>query len=179
MKYYTGVGSRSTPQDVGELIEKLAFKFATEGYTLRSGGADGADSYFENGAKEYLIRSPKQMYDIYIPWNNFSGRKKGLNYLVASEYSTFKEAKEIAASIHPAWDRCSDGAKALHTRNVYQVLGHNLDSPSSFLIAYAEPTKSGVKGGTNTAWMLVKKFSVPCFNLYVEEDKNRLVGYLK
>lgn len=175
MKYYTGVGSRSTPEHIGEMISDIAFKLANEGWTLRSGGAGGADSYFEHGAKQ----SGTGLYDIYIPWSGFSDLQRSKNHLVLGDYKTAKEAEDIASEVHPAWDKCSNGAKKLHSRNVFQVLGSGLYTPSKMLIAYAEPTKTGVKGGTNTAWMLAKMHDIPCFNLYTEEDFNRVQNWLR
>jgi len=41
--FYTGVGSRKTPKDILELMVRIGMKAAQNGYTLRSGGADGED----------------------------------------------------------------------------------------------------------------------------------------
>ena len=51
MKYYTGIGSRETPKDIMQLMSKLAYKLASEGYILRSGAAQGADTAFEEWVK--------------------------------------------------------------------------------------------------------------------------------
>jgi hypothetical protein len=48
-KYYTGVGSRETPQVIIETIKKISYRMGQKGYILRSGGADGADLAFELG----------------------------------------------------------------------------------------------------------------------------------
>jgi len=50
MKFYTGVGSRKTPLSILKVMRKLGYKLAIDGWMLRSGGADGADSAFEKGA---------------------------------------------------------------------------------------------------------------------------------
>ena len=50
MKYYTGMGSRRTPPNILAMMTHLARAFAHHGYTLRSGGAQGADSAFALGA---------------------------------------------------------------------------------------------------------------------------------
>lgn len=114
------------------------------------------------------------MLDIYLPWDGFNKQYKDENHFVATEFENYEQAWEIASETHPAWDKCSAGAQALHSRNVYQVLGDDLNTPSKFLICWAEPTKTGVKGGTNTAWMLAKKYDIPCFNLYSEVDLQRV-----
>lgn len=36
-----------------------------------------------------------------------------------------------------------------------------------------------IKGGTATAWNLAKAHGVPCFNLYNEEDKQRLIKFVE
>jgi hypothetical protein len=35
-KPYAGIGSRSTPNDILELMKEIAFRLAREGWTLRS-----------------------------------------------------------------------------------------------------------------------------------------------
>lgn len=44
MKYITIVGSRTISNEEFVLLRELATKLSYRGYTLRSGGADGADS---------------------------------------------------------------------------------------------------------------------------------------
>ena len=41
MKFYSGIGSRETPQDIMELMTSIAAQLARQHWTLRSGGADG------------------------------------------------------------------------------------------------------------------------------------------
>lgn len=56
-----------------------------------------------------------------------------------------------------------------HTRNVFQVLGADLRSPSSFLVCWApwDPRSAGdVTGGTRTAVRLARSFGIPVFNLF-------------
>jgi predicted Rossmann fold nucleotide-binding protein DprA/Smf involved in DNA uptake len=48
---YAGIGSRKTPQDILENMTKIATWLESLGYTLNSGGAKGADEYFEKGVK--------------------------------------------------------------------------------------------------------------------------------
>src|SRR5690554_1755896 len=179
-KAYTGVGSRSTPTNIRSIIFNLAAKLSEEGYILRSGGADGADTYFQDG---WLISEDRAPAEIYIPWKRFNGRYHGQWGAVIESSSLaqhiLEEAENIASSIHPAWDKCSRGAKALHTRNVFQVLGKELNNPSKFLVCWAEMDKQGKpKGGTRTAWMLAEKYDIPCFNLYKVEHRERIEKWL-
>lgn len=67
VRYYTGIGSRSTPQNILRLFESLAVTLADEKNVLRSGGAEGADTAFEFGAFSCDA-------EIYLPGKSFNGR---------------------------------------------------------------------------------------------------------
>lgn len=169
MLSYTGVGSRKTPEHILELMKLFATKMESKGYILRSGGADGADTAFESG-----VVSKKE---IYLPWPRFNNRQ-GVHLDVHLDMLSVQDkatAAAIAESVHPAWERLSEGARKLHTRNVLQVLGNDLASPSSFLICWAEEDKRGnISGGTRTAWMLAEKYGVRKYNLF-NPDTERMV----
>lgn len=150
-KYYTGVGSRKTPPDVLDLMRDIAQHLQREGYTLRSGGAQGADSAFEEGA--------------------------GIDKNIFYAKDACQVSMEIAAQFHPAWDRCSDYAKKLHGRNSFQVLGRHLSTPSDFLICW---TPDGCKrhvdrvyqtGGTGTAISIADAYGVHVYNLATKGDR--------
>lgn len=183
-KYYTGVGARATPKDILKLIEGIAFKLAQKGYILRSGAAGGADTAFELGAKAYAEQVDERvtLAQLYIPWASFVTYDDFYKdwYKVLDRMPKKAEAYQLASETHPAWDKCSKGAKALHARNTFQILGGGLNNPSRFLICWAQVDKHGdIKGGTATAWNLAKASGVPCFNLYNEEDKQRLIKFVE
>ncbi len=152
-KAYTGVGSRETPVDVLELMRKIATILSGENYILRSGGADGADLAFESGVVmgTDLVRRK----EIYLPWKGFNDR--------IGICDTPREAYNMAAKIHPAWFACSRGARALHARNICQVLSYSLKTPSKFLICWTKEGKD--TGGTRTAIVCARNNSVPVWNL--------------
>ncbi len=190
-KIYTGIGSRTVPEEVAQMQRAFAVKLGDLGYTLRSGAASGSDTNFENGVCDVYFNDPNSSYgasaslaQIYIPWKGFVNIEDEFKdwYHILSEQNNKQEAEYIASQIHPAWDRCSRGAKALHARNVYQVLGLSLIKPSDFLVCYAEIDKnSDPKGGTRTAWVLAKEYisEDKLFNLYIEKDRKRIEDWLK
>lgn len=145
MRSYTGVGARATPKGVRDRMTKLASLLPD--WTLRSGGADGADLAFENGALNK---------EIFLPWEGFNNNDSLL-------YTQSKEAREIAAKIHPKWNDLKESVKKLHTRNIHQVLGKDLKSPSLFLVCWTENGED--IGGTRTAIICAKENNVPVFNL--------------
>src|SRR4051812_7946463 len=116
MPSYAGIGSRKTPPEMLEWMERLAGALGGMGYTLRSGAAPGADQAFEKGA-----RDNGHPHEIYLPWPSFEG---GRDDAALSRPSA--EALEIAARFHPGWNYLGPGARKLHARNVHQVLGKQL-----------------------------------------------------
>lgn len=156
---YTGVGSRKTPPEILAVMTRLAQKLRAFGYVLRSGGAIGADQAFERGA----------------------GTQKNIFY--AGDATP--EAIAVAAKLHLAWSRCSDYAKRLHGRNMFQVLGASLSEPSAFLICWTPD--GAVKGddctretgGTATAIRAASAHGVPVYNLQRPEDLAKVMSYLE
>lgn len=154
MKYYAGIGSRETPEDILYVMTKTAAEMAGLGFTLRSGHADGADIAFELGAK---------IKEIYIPWLGFNGSTSNL--------LPTKEAFVMAEKYHPAWHKCSPAARKLHARNCHQVLGHSLDKPSEFIICWTKGALGG--GGTGQAIRIAKAHSIPIYDLADPETLRR------
>lgn len=154
MKYYAGIGSRETPKEVLDMMSKISLYLEKNGYILRSGGADGADSAFE---KEI---SKKQ---IFLPWKNFNNNPSPL-------FRISEEAKDIAKKFHPYFDNMKQGAQKLHSRNVYQVLGENLNEPVDFVICWTK--NGGESGGTGQALRIAREYKIKIYNLAREDDFN-------
>lgn len=162
-KYYAGIGSRETPLETQSIIKEIVERCEYLGYTLRSGGALGADSMFAS----YTIKK-----DIYLPWNNYNSQRKTIN---TDRY--LEEALDIAAMFHPNWDACSDGAKLLHSRNSHIILGTDLLKPVDFVVCW---TKNGkIQGGTGLAMRIANNYNIPIYNLKNEEDIKLLNEFLK
>lgn len=161
MKYYTGVGSRNTPRNILSLMSKIARQLNKDGWTLRSGGAAGADTAFEYNTADSA--------EIFLPWKGFNGHPSALHHISPKAY-------EIAEKFHPAWERLRLSVRKLHARNVHQVLGVGLDSPSKFLICWTADGKAS--GGTGQAIRIAEHYGIPVFNLYFESVQLRLKKYI-
>lgn len=164
-RFYTLVGSRETPDNHMRTLMKIAEVCQSLGFIARSGGARGADSVASSFESQ-----------IFLPWENFNGIT---NAIIATEIPNYQQARKIASTIHPAWKSCSPAAKKLHSRNVYQVLGLDLATPSRFLVCWAIPSGTSVSGGTRTAVELAKSHNVPVFNIYHKSDLSGLISYLR
>jgi hypothetical protein len=153
--YYTGIGSRSTPATVLALMTAFARRLAQLDWILRSGGAPGADTAFENGAGGRA--------EIFVPWRSFERALPSYHVLSAE---MLERALLLASVAHPAWGRCSQGERLLHARNIPQVWGADLNSPSEFVLCWAPESAVGkVSGGTNTAVVIGRQAGIPVFNL--------------
>ena len=170
-KIYTGIGSRETPEEILLLMVKIGAVLAHHGWTLRSGHAPGADQAFEYGAQKYNGKM-----EIYIPWDGFEGaRHDGKRYF--SKWPNdlnLQRAMYFAEKVHPKWSACSQGAKKLHTRNVAQVVGMNLNLASDFIICWTKDGKGG--GGTGQALRVYKalKSPIPIFDLAIHTEEQIL-----
>lgn len=178
MNHYTGIGSRSTPVVILNLMAQLGRMLSKQNYILRSGHADGADQAFERGVDFDKMQ-------IFLPWPTFNNPPR-YSALVDEEPRGFidtqgmhceKEAAEIAEKFHPNWGACSRGARSLHTRNVYQVLGHDLKTPSKFVICWTPGASRG--GGTGQALRIAEDRKIPIFDLADEVSLRTVLSKIK
>lgn len=169
MIYYAGIGSRKTPRIYIELFKRVGKYLASQGVILRSGGADGADKAFELGCDS--VQGKKE---IFLPWKGFNSSNS--NLIVAN-----KEAFELAKKYHPQWSILSQGAKRLQARNCHQVLGNNLNTPSSFIICWTEDGKG--QGGTGQALRIARDYNIPYFDCgnynNIDECRRELFEFIK
>ena len=182
MKILTGVGSRETPREILEVMRRVCKKMVLQGYTLRSGGEDGADAYCAYGWGDAWSEDP-EVHDaeIYIPWNGFNSLKAGgENVVLVQDTGIIQSAHKILKEVHPAFDKLTRGPLALHTRNCFQVLGADLNTKSSIVLAYAKTdSKGNPMGGTATAINLAKREGIAVRNLYLESDLEKVIKYLE
>jgi len=153
---YTGIGSRSTPQEILYLMTSIATKLDHWGWTMRSGGADGADTAFEGASRQ----------EIYLPWPGFNG-KRGT--------TPTPDAFLIAETHHPRWHALDRNVRALHARNAHQILGANCATPAAFVICWTPDGSTGVTtratGGTGQAIRIARAYDVPIFNLQRDDHR--------
>lgn len=161
-KIYTGIGARDTPEKVMAAMRNIATILARKKYILRSGGAVGADTAFEDFAGDSK--------EIYLPYKNFNGNKSHL-------YPATPEAYEMAAKYHPKWKSLKSSHKDFHARNMHQVLGRDLTTPTEFIICWTSDGKAS--GGTGQALRLAKSQDIMIYNLFNEVDQIRLHQFLE
>lgn len=154
MKYYAGIGARDTPQLVLLWMRNIAEHLYDEGWTLRSGGARGADTAFELGAKDR-----KQ---IFLPYDGFNKRRVDNDkFLLFTDMGRW-----IAKQYHPKWHILDTKARQYHSRNTHQILGPNcqVGEYSEFVVCWTADGKAS--GGTGQALRIAADKGKPIYNLY-------------
>jgi hypothetical protein len=152
--YYAGIGSRETPLHICHAFTHLGQKMEDMGWILRSGGADGADAHFG-----YAVKPEHK--EIYLPWAGFN-KAIGIDIAELPE-EVVLQARYIAQNAHPNWKACTSAARMLHTRNVFQIMGKDLQSWSKLVICWTQGGKG--KGGTGQAIRIANEIGVPVFDL--------------
>lgn len=151
---YAGIGSRETPPDICNAMTEIARKLDRLGLVLFSGGAEGADEAFEKGASNKVI---------FLPWNGFNNKKEDGKQYIIPPYE-----ESLVVKYHPGAHRLKQGAMKLMSRNSYQVLGVDLESPVDFVVCW---TKDGnATGGTGQALRIAQSIGIPVFNLKRNDD---------
>lgn len=179
---YAGVGSRKTPSLVLDRMTAIAEKLAREGWTMRSGGADGADQAFYEG-----VDVVEGKVELYLPWAGYNSHDPAAVRLDTPTQQAFG----IAQSYHPNWVRLSVGAQKLHARNVHIVLGPDPSenvaanpsrwSAARFVVCWTPDgaTKADatgtITGGTGQAIRIADSFKVEVYNL-ARPDHWKLFG---
>lgn len=174
MNYYAGIGSRDTPEHILTIMHHIAAYLATQGWTLRSGAASGADASFEEGAD--ISNGAKE---IYLPWKGFNHSKSELHPL---NYPFTQNEVEFSAKLHPAWNKCAPSARLMHQRNLRQVIGceqiHGEQvQASKFVVCWTE--KGALKGGTAQALRIASMLNVPIFNLGKPKSTDELTAMVE
>lgn len=155
---YAGIGSRETPDRILAGMTAIAMRMADRGLILRSGGADGADTAFAQGA-------PADNCEIYLPWRGFNNNWSPL-------YTIPKPAFDLAKKYHPAGGKLHGPVLKLMARNCQQVLGMNLDNPVKFVLCWTKDGADGTTvktssktGGTGQAIRIAAANGIPVVNL--------------
>ncbi len=167
MRYYAGIGARTTPPAMLELMTRVARVLAAKGYTLRSGHAEGADSAFEAGAGG--------LCEIFLPARGWRGSASALHPR-SIDPALWARARGIAARAHPAFARLTPFVQALHTRNAFQILGRDLENLSEFVLCWTADGEAS--GGTGQALRIAASSGIPAYNLNRPRERAHVARHL-
>jgi hypothetical protein len=176
------IGSRQLEQkqeyfeDI-KLCYNVCMRLAELGVTFTSGlcelGMDGIAQKAYSKAVDLGLAKESQ-FEVYVA-DQYNIRRSTLprkHLAIVRNKDLISETERIASEVHPAWDRCNEWARGMHSRNCHQILGYDLKSPVDAVICWTPD--GAVVGGTATAIRITMKYDIPVFNLGVSDKKSVL-----
>ena len=176
------IGSRQLEQkqvyfeDI-KLCYNVCMRLAQLGITFTSGlceiGMDGIAQKAYSKAVDLGLAKESQ-FEVYVA-DQYNIRRSTLprrHLAIVRNKDLISETERIASEVHPAWDRCNEWARGMHSRNCHQILGYDLQSPVDAVICWTPD--GAVVGGTATALKLSMKYNIPVFNLGTKDKESVL-----
>lgn len=180
------IGSRQLEQkqeyfeDI-KLCYNVCMRLAQLGVTFTSGlcelGMDGIAQKAYSKAVDLGLAKESQ-FEVYVA-DQHNIRRSTLprkHLATVRNKDLISETERIASEVHPAWDRCNEWARGMHSRNCHQILGYDLQSPVDAVICWTPD--GAVVGGTATVIRIAMKYDIPVFNLGVS-DKESVLNDIK
>jgi hypothetical protein len=168
---YGGVGARKTPVPMLRLMSRIATFLDAAGWTLSSGGAEGADEAFDH----VVTRA-----EIFLPWPGFAETNHRANPLPVGPGITIYErptmkAARIASQFHPKWHDLRQSVQRLMARNTHEILGRDCETPVSMVVTWTPDGSTGITtdatGGTGQALRIAYDRRIPIFNLALKDHR--------
>lgn len=180
------IGSRQLEQkeeyfkDI-KLCHNVCMRLAQLGVTFTSGlcelGMDGIAQKAYSEAVDLGLASESQ-FEVYVA-DQYNIRRSTLprkHLAIIRNKDLIAETERIASEVHPAWYKCNEWARGMHSRNCHQILGYDLRSPVDAVICWTP--NGNIQGGTATAIRIALKYNIPVFNLGCA-DKDAVVQEIK
>ena len=145
-RHYAGIGSRQTPQEVCNIITKIAKLLEEKNYVVRSGGAEGADHAFTLGVTAQVFKAA----DCRV-WALEEVKK---------HFPIDRRVKQF--------DSWKPYVKSLLGRDMMQILGEDGKDQVDFVLCWAPSLnyKDSSAGGTGWAIRCALNYNIPVFNLF-------------
>lgn len=166
---YAISGDKETPPEILVKVQSLLTQLEGLGWTVRTG---------TDGPVEELAAKGTSKNELILPWSDFNGYQSKLTW-------TTERARIIAKRFSPVYDTLPKGVQTIQAKNARLVLGHNMISPSRFLIVWSPDGAECGKQCTNkTGFMkhiisIASAAGVPVFNLGNPATEAKLNDYLQ
>lgn len=161
------IGPRfGVPADIIALMERMGKYLTEQGYTIKTGNAEGSDQAFARGGNQGIA----SRVHLYLPWPTYNKEAIHPSNRIITTSPSVDEA--TAAANHPAWEKLSQGVRKLMTRNV------SIIRETQQVLYYRDNVSPG-RGGTAFGVRLAERFSIPTVNLWVTEERERVIKRLE
>lgn len=167
MKTYAGLGDNQTPENILEVIRITAILLAHDAHLCITGGCQGAEQAFANGA---LIAGGRVR--IFLPWQSFESLWIAKLPTDRTEIITLQEDDKAAfdsvKTFHPAYDKLTPSVKAINAR-YFNILAN-----AQMLICWTKEGK--LIGSTGQAIRIATYMHLPIFNLGIQETLDKMIA---
>ena len=161
--HYAGIGSRETPDSILGLIGEVSWRLDRLGYTLRSGGAVGADTGFE-------LRSTNK---VLLYADHACRISDGISRRIEYAPADIEFMEGFVRKHHPVPMALKGTPRKWMRRNTLQVMAHNLSGLElpqvDFVLCWTPDGSldgaSRSAGGTGQALRIARHHGIPVFNL--------------
>lgn len=160
------IGSRETIPNIISVMERIGAYLVTNGYTISTGNAKGADQAFARGGNSI---NPKKV-ELHLPWSTYEQEAIVPGNIIIN--SCPPEYYELAKKYHPNWPALKRGGQAMMARNIGIVTG------CVQVICYLNHLKPG-GGGTGQGVRFAKAEGIPVLDLSQKKDLDQVVSKLK
>lgn len=163
-KIITIVGARKTPVEIIHQCQNDIGQLNKENYIFRSGNAQGFDQVIAN--------VPEKCREVYLPYHNFGCSLNNYRnvFVPKRDFDNWGRAVNIVKELHPN-KNLTDMQMMYLARDVYQVLGKDLQTPSDLVICWTEDGASELHqltrktGGTAMALRVAFRYNIPVINI--------------
>lgn len=173
------IGSRSAPDDIVKLMTQFTSILIEIGYVIQSGGCPLGPDRSATIAIQRHKTTDKSKHRIYISWDGMNDMyhdpSNGV-YCPKAHYENYPIARIMAEATRGGFYGLYEKGEAHHSRNPYQVLSDDLNTPVDFVLTWAKPKgkTGGVAGGTGTAVGLANAHGITVYNLYNPDVEDRV-----
>jgi hypothetical protein len=174
---YACIGSRKAAEtkNIKGIMQECIIHLNAFNALNRTGGADACDQWGEEVAIESEIFIPFAKFRPDLMDNPPAHKKVIKTWLLPKEIKD--KAMEMAEEVSPHLKFARYGARVMHGRNPFQILGKDLNDPDDFVLCYTKHGK--IEGGTATAIKLALKYNIPVFNLGAVDGLINFKAFMK
>lgn len=151
------IGSRETPPAILKLMERMGAELVRRGFIIRSGNAKGADQAFARGANTV---DPSKV-ELFLPNQGYEQQAIHPNNRIT--FGLGEWAYAMAATYHPAWERCNDVTRHLHARNSAIIMGADGQAPATRVVCWTKDASA--QGGTGQGIRIARAKQVPVHDM--------------
>lgn len=165
---YTVILDKAVPENILAKVEEIVKVLSGHGFTLRYGGTEEFESRFEKVAERK---------ELILPWRDFNEKQSKF---------TFNNDRSLAVAkmFHPTFDTMKKGVQAFLARNARLILGHEMKSPTNFLICWTDDgceslrEKTSATGFVGHPIAIASAAHVPIYNLNRENSVARFQHFM-